>query len=53
MAQKFKNLAFVKALKYNNVMPFENARAFEIFMKNDNIPQSMKEEVLDAVKIYS
>lgn len=53
MAQRFKNLAFVKALKYNNVMPFENARAFEIFMKNDNIPQSMKEEVLDAVKIYS
>lgn len=53
MAQKFKNLAFVKALKYNNVMPFDNARAFEIFMKDINIPQSMKDSVIDAVRIYS
>ena len=53
MAQKFKNLAFVKALKYNNVMPFNNADAFKRFMDDVNIPQELKDKVLDSVKIYS
>lgn len=53
MAQRFKSLAFAKALKYNDVVPFENARAFEIFMKDVDIPQELKDRVLDSVKIYS
>ena len=53
MAQKFKNLAFAKALKYNNVMPFNNAEAFERFMRDVNVPQDIKDRVMDSIKIYS
>ena len=53
MAQKFKNLAFVKALQNNSVMPFHNAEAFQRFMNDVDIPQSLKDEVMDSIRIYS
>ena len=53
MAQRFKNLAFVKALQKNNVMPFNNAEAFERFMNDVSIPQDLKDKVMDSVRIYS
>lgn len=53
MAQKFKNLAFVKALKTNNVLTFANVNMFDNFMKDVTIPQDLKDRVMDAINIYS
>lgn len=53
MAQRFKNLAFVKALQNNNVMTFNNVESFQRFMNNIEIPQSLKDQVMDSIRIYS
>lgn len=53
MAQRFKNLAFAKALQTNNVMTFNNVESFQRFMNNVDIPQSLKDQVMDSVRIYS
>lgn len=53
MAQKFKNLAFMKALQNNPVMPFHNVESFQRFMNDVDVPQSLKDELMDSIRTYS
>lgn len=48
-ARNFKNIAFLKWIKENSFMQFGSAEAFEAFMKNNKIDQSVKNQLMDAV----
>ena len=53
MAQRFKNLAYVKALQTNNVITFNNVESFERFMNDVSVPQELKDKVMSSIRVYS
>ena len=48
-ARNFKNIAFSKALRENNVMQFATAKEFNQFMENPTISRELKQRLIDAV----
>lgn len=48
-ARNFKNIAFSKALRENNVMQFATAKEFNQFMENPTISRELKQRLMDAV----
>lgn len=48
-ARNFKNIAFAKALRENSFIQFCSAEAFEQFMKNPQVSQQIKNQLMDAV----
>ena len=48
-ARNFKNIAFLKWIKENSFMQFGSVEAFEKFMKDNTIDQSIKNQLMDAV----
>ncbi len=52
-ARNFKNIAFFKALKENEIMPFGSIKQFSEFMDNPNINPAIKKQLMTRVEELS
>lgn len=52
-ARNFKNIAFQKAIKWNDFLQFTSAKEFLNFMEDTTVPADVKTKLMDRVAAYS
>lgn len=52
-ARNFKNIAFIKALKWNDFIQFGSAKAFKEFMNDPTVSAKVKSRLMSRVQAYS